>query len=83
MNEFWQMTDFWRANLASSSLFALVHFPDWFALGKAMPLFVTDALGLLVFGMVFGWTVKKTGSLWPAYILHTLNNLLFVMILSA
>ena len=73
MNEFWQMTDFWRANLASSSLFALVRLPGWFALGKAMPLFVADALGLLV----FGGAVKKTGSLWTAYILHTLNNLLF------
>lgn len=81
LNEFWQTTDFWRANLASSSLFVLVHFPGWFALGKTMPLFVTDALGLLVFSMVFGWTMKKTGSLWTAYILHTLNNLLFVMIL--
>ncbi len=48
-----------------------------------MPLFVTDALGLLVFGMDFGGAVKKTGSLWTAYILHTLNNLLFVMILGA
>jgi hypothetical protein len=48
-----------------------------------MPLFVTDALGLLVLGMIFGGAVKKTGSLWTAYILHTLNNLLFVMILGA
>jgi membrane protease YdiL (CAAX protease family) len=83
LNEFWQTTDFWRANLASSSLFALVRLPGWFALGKAMPLFVTDALSLLVLGMVFGRAVKKTGSLWTAHILHTLNNLLFVMILGA
>jgi membrane protease YdiL (CAAX protease family) len=48
-----------------------------------MPLFVTDALGLLVLGMVFGGAVKKTGSLWTTHILHTLNNLLFVMILGA
>jgi membrane protease YdiL (CAAX protease family) len=27
--------------------------------------------------------VKKTGSLWTACILHTLNNLLLVMILGA
>ena len=76
MNEFWQTMDIWRANLASSSLFALVRLPGWFAPGKAMPLFVTDALGLLVLGMVFSGAVKKTGSLWTAYILHTLNNLL-------
>ena len=27
LNEFWQTTDIWRANLASSSLFALVRLP--------------------------------------------------------
>ena len=81
LNQFWQTMGFWRANLATSSLFALVHFPGWFALGKAMPLVVTDALGLLVFGMVFGWAMKKTGSLWTAYIVHALNNLLVVIIL--
>jgi membrane protease YdiL (CAAX protease family) len=81
LNEFWQTMGFWRANLASSSLFALVHFPGWFALGKAMPLVFTDALGLLVLGMVFGWAMKKTGSLWTAYILHALNNLLVVVTL--
>lgn len=27
LNKFWQTTGFWRANLASSLLFALVHFP--------------------------------------------------------
>ncbi len=48
-----------------------------------MPLFVTDALGLLVLGMVVGGAVKKTGSLWTTHILHTPNNLLFVMILGA
>ena len=82
LNKFWQTMGFWRANLASSSLFALIHFPGWFALGKAMPIVVTDALGLLVFGIIFGWAMKKTGSLWTAYILHALNNLLVVAILA-
>jgi membrane protease YdiL (CAAX protease family) len=81
LNEFWQTMGVWRANLASSSLFALVHFPGWFALGKAMPIVLTDALGLLVLGMIFGWAMKKTGSLWTAYILHALNNLLVVVTL--
>jgi membrane protease YdiL (CAAX protease family) len=46
-----------------------------------MLIVVTDALGLVVFGMVFGWAMKKTGSLWTAYILHALNNLLVVVVL--
>ncbi|CAA9461600.1 MAG: hypothetical protein AVDCRST_MAG28-3364 [uncultured Rubrobacteraceae bacterium] len=84
LNKFWRVTDFWRANLASSSLFALIHFPGWFALGNfSSPLVVADALGILAFGMVYGWVMKKTGSLWPAYVLHALNNLLVVTVLGA
>ena len=81
LNKLWQTMGFWRANMASSSLFALVHFPGWFALDRALPLVVTDALGLLVLGMVFGWAMKKTDSLWSAYTLHALNNLLVVVVL--
>ena len=83
LNKLWQSMGFWRANMASSSLFALVHFPGWFALDRALPLVATDTLGLLVLGMVFSWAMKKTGSLWTAYILHALNNLLVVVILGS
>lgn len=84
LNKFWQTMGFWRANFASSSLFALIHFPGWFALGNfSSPLVVTDALGLLVFGMVFGWAMKRTGSLWPAYALHALNNVLVTVVLGS
>ncbi len=82
LNKLWQAMAFWKANLTSSSFFALVHFPGWFALGNfSTPLVATDILGLLVFGMVFGWAMKKTGSLWTACILHALNNLLVVVVL--
>jgi uncharacterized protein len=85
LNKFWQATGFWKANAASSALFALIHLPGWFALGGfATPLqLAVDALGIFVFGLVFGWAMKKTGSLWPAYVLHALNNLLVVAVLGA
>ena len=31
-------------------------------------------------GCFFGWAMKRTGSLWPAYALHALNNLLVVVV---
>ena len=84
LNKFWQAMSFWRATFASSSLFALIHFPGWFALGNfSSPLVVADALGILVFGMVFGWAMKRTGSLWPAYVLHALNNVLVTVVLGS
>lgn len=85
LNKFWQTTSFWKANVASSALFALIHIPNWFALDRfATPLQpAADALGIFVFGLVFGWAMKKTGSLWPAYALHALNNLLVVAVIEA
>jgi membrane protease YdiL (CAAX protease family) len=84
LNKLWQTTSFWRANLASSSLFALIHFPGWFVLGNfSSPLVVADALGILISGMIFGWVMKRTASLWPAYILHALNNLLVIVVFSS
>lgn len=84
LNKLWQTMGFWRANFASSSLFALIHFPGWFALGDfASPLIVADILGILIFGIVFGWVMKRTGSLWPAYVLHALSNLLVVAVFSS
>jgi membrane protease YdiL (CAAX protease family) len=84
LSKFWQVTGFWQANLASSSLFTLIHFPGWYALGNfSSPLVIADALGILVFGTVFGWAMARTGSLWPAYALHALNNLLSIAVLGA
>jgi membrane protease YdiL (CAAX protease family) len=77
LNKFWQTVCFWKANAASSAPFVLIHLPGWFALGRFVtPFVLVDALGIFVSGLVFGWAMKKTGSLWPAYALHALNNLL-------
>jgi membrane protease YdiL (CAAX protease family) len=63
-------------------LFVLIHFPGWFALGRFSTLLVlADAMDIFVFGLIFGWAIKKTGSLWSAYLLHALHNLLTIAIL--
>jgi membrane protease YdiL (CAAX protease family) len=82
LNKFRQTMGFLRANFAPSSLFALIHFPGWLALGElSSPLLVVDALGILFFGMVCGWAMERTGSLWPTYALHALNNVLVTVVL--
>lgn len=83
LNKLRQTTGFWRANLVSSSLFGLIHVPGWIALGRfATPFVAVDFVGLVVVGMLFGWAMNKTGSLWSAYGLHALHNLLVVLIVS-
>ena len=84
LNELARDTGFWRANLVSAVLFGLIHVPGWIALGRfaAPQLAAVDFAGLVAFGMLFGWAMWKTGSLWSAYVLHALHNLLVVVILS-
>lgn len=83
LNKHRQITGFWRADLASSVLFGLIHVPGWIALGRfATPFVAVDFVGLVVVGMLFGWAMMKTGSLWSAYALHALHNLLVVSVLS-
>lgn len=48
----------------------------------AAPVVAFDAFGIFVFGLIFGYAMKKTGSLWPAYALHALNNLLAAFLYS-
>ena len=61
----------------------MIHVPGWLALGRfATPLVAADFLGIVVFGMLFGWAMRETGSLWSAYALHALRNLAVALILS-
>ncbi len=47
LNKFRQGTSFWRANLLSSLLFVLIHFPGWFALDRfSTPLVLADAMDI-------------------------------------
>lgn len=72
---------FWPANLASATLFALIHLPGWLAVGRAAapgPL-ALDAVGVLALGLACGWLVGRTGSLWSAIVLHALHNVSVVV----
>lgn len=81
LNKLRQITGLWRANVASSCLFGLIHVPGWIALGRfATPFVAVDLVGLVVVGMLLGWAMMKTGSLWSAYVLHALHNGLVVSV---
>lgn len=83
LNNLLQTRGFWTANLVSAVLFGLIHVPGWLALGRfATPFVAVDFLGLVAFGMLFGWAMAKTGTLWSAYGLHALHNMLVVVVLS-
>ncbi|HEU5071707.1 MAG TPA: type II CAAX endopeptidase family protein [Verrucomicrobiae bacterium] len=61
----------WTAVLMSAMLFGLMHVNPW----QMVPTFFL--------GWVFGWFYLRTGSLWPCVAAHALNNLLFLVVISA
>lgn len=60
-----------RAVVYSSMLFMVLHFNPWWA------------LQIYLLGMVLGYLTWRTGSIWPAVVLHALNNLLAVLLASS
>ena len=60
-----------RAVIYSALLFMILHFNPWWA------------LQIYLLGMVLGYLTWRTGSIWPAIVLHALNNLLAVLLVSS
>ncbi len=54
--------DITKSILMSSALFMLLHFNPWWA------------LQIYMLGMVLGYLAWRTGSIWPAFIVHLINN---------
>ncbi|MBX3081937.1 MAG: CPBP family intramembrane metalloprotease [Anaerolineae bacterium] len=70
---------FWIANAVTTVLFVVMHIPYWARLHYTpTPL----ALAMLVgFSLLWGWSYKRSGSLWSAILAHTLYDLISVLLL--
>lgn len=53
-----------KAILFSSLLFTILHFNPWWS------------LQIYLLGMVLGYLAWRTGSIWPSFVIHALNNCL-------
>jgi uncharacterized protein len=56
----------WAAAAISGAIFGLLHYTD--------PDSLTVVPQLALLGVVLAWLYERTGSLWPAIILHVINN---------
>jgi membrane protease YdiL (CAAX protease family) len=68
---------FWRANALTTVVFVAMHLPGWYFQGHlatfaALPQRMVPLAGL---SLLFGWTRKRSGSLYAAIVLHAINNL--------
>lgn len=69
---------FIKANMLQSLLFACIHLPYYYELGKFshLPLLVGNLIYLAFFAFISGYLTKSTKSLYPSILLHAINNLL-------
>jgi len=69
--------NFKSANIITSILFLLIHFPGFFATHQFPPgIFLKIGLFLFIFifGVIEGYVLKKTNSLWACIIIHSIND---------
>ena len=76
LNECWEIMSFWKANLLTSILFVLAHYPNWLWVNGFQPWILFLSLSIFALSLFLGWLVKKTDSLYPSMIAHVINNFL-------
>lgn len=77
-----RVTGFWRANIATACLFVAIHFPGWIIIGDStlVPDKIVPMAEILFLGLVLGYLFKRTGSLGACIILHSVNNLVAIVL---
>lgn len=72
---------FWKANIITAFLFVSIHFPIWFYKGLfEFPYILNSILTTFVLSLIFGFIFMKSKSLWSVVIIHSLYNLLVLII---
>lgn len=76
--------EFIFANGIAAVLFMLMHFPGWYVRGLMsngnITYFYMSAAFVLIFGLLQGYVLKRTKSLWACMIIHSINNLVTTVI---
>ncbi len=74
---------FLPASLISAGLFLLIHWPGWLYMQGPHWGLLSLSASIFVVGWVLALVVEVTGSLWPAILLHFLNNILSAVMLAS
>lgn len=65
-----------KANLISSALFVLIHYPGWIFAGYDIATIVITSISVYALGLIFGWVFRKNRSIWTGAILHSAWDLI-------
>lgn len=69
--------NFWFANIISSLLFLLIHFPGWISLHL---LSLQSVIAVFVIGFLMALLLRYSGSLWSSIIAHSANDFISFLI---
>jgi membrane protease YdiL (CAAX protease family) len=78
-----EVFNFHVANIITAILFLLIHFPGWIYMGTFQKWGIVTMIAIMVLGLICGYLLKYTKSLWGSMILHMINNLCSVVIFRA
>ncbi len=71
---------FWSANVYTSVMFVIIHFPIWIRTDQFLfPSVIGSMANIFLLSLLFGYLYKKTNSLWTVIIIHAAYNLFVVM----
>jgi membrane protease YdiL (CAAX protease family) len=71
---------FWIANALQSLLFTAMHWPNWLWVNGFQPWILTTSISIFFLGLLMGWLLRRTKSLWPPVAAHIVNNFLAVFV---
>lgn len=65
-----------KANLISSALFVLIHYPGWIFAGYELNTIIVTSISVYILSLFFGWAFRKNRSIWTGAIFHSAWDLI-------
>ena len=75
-----------KAAIISTALFVLLHWPSYFIKFLRFGVFdftgmISQSIGVFILGLVFCWLLEKGKTIWNPIIVHTIYDLMYVLLL--
>lgn len=79
LNRLWQRVSFTWANPIASTLFTLVHWPNWLWSSGFQTGQVGASLSIFILAVFLGYLMRWTNSPWPCMVAHAINNVISIL----
>jgi len=82
LNKLNEISSFWYANIMTSILFVAIHIPGWIIINDTIILYdmIQLIISIFLISIILGYVMHKSGSLYPAIVLHAINNYFSILL---